>query len=190
MAERCGFVPQKFSTAFDYTVEDIVLMGRATHVKTFSVPTTHDREAADNALNALGISDWKNRIFSELSGGQQQLVLLSRALATESNTIVLDEPTSALDLGNQNKVLTLLRDIAARTGLTIIFTTHQPNHTVAIANKVLLMDKDAYTSGRKEDVLTPEALTKLFGMKIINMPLKTDNKLVDNFVPVFDVFYS
>ena len=190
MQERCGFVPQKFSTSFDYSVEDIVLMGRATHVKTFSVPTEHDRQVAENALNALGIAHWRHRIFSELSGGQQQLVLLSRALATESKTILLDEPTSALVLGNQNKVLSLLKDIAERTGLTVIFTTHQPNHTVAIANKVLLMNKPNYPSGPIEEVLTPETLTELFGMKIINMPLTVGNKTVDNFVPVFDVFQS
>lgn len=183
---RTGFVPQEFSGAFPYSVLDIVLMGRARHIPLFGTPGTIDVEKAMTALEATGMADYAARSIGSLSGGERQLVLIARALAGENDVLLLDEPASALDLKNQDIVLSLLGRLADGQKLAIAFTTHQPNHATAIADKVLLMLPDTQTLfGPTDTVMTEASLEALYGVPVRAVHLGGRGQAETAFVPLF-----
>lgn len=184
--QSIGFVPQFFSSPFAYSVLDIVLMGRSTHINTFAKPKPHDYQIAMQALDYLKLTHLANREFASLSGGQRQLILIARAIASECQFMLLDEPTSALDLANQNVVLSLLRDLATTRGMTIVFTTHQPNHAVAVANKTLLMNQQRILFGETTEILNGENLTQLFHLPMLVQEAHYQNQEFTHFVPLYD----
>lgn len=184
--QSIGFVPQFFSSPFAYSVLDIVLMGRSTHINTFAKPKPHDYQIAMQALDYLNLTHLANREFASLSGGQRQLILIARAIASECQFMLLDEPTSALDLANQNVVLSLLRDLATTRGMTIVFTTHQPNHAVAVANKTLLMNQQRILFGETTEILNGENLTQLFHLPMLAQEAHYQNQEFTHFVPLYD----
>jgi iron complex transport system ATP-binding protein len=183
---RTGVVPQEFSGAFPYSVLDIVLMGRARRVALFGTPGGIDFEKAMAALEATGMADYAARSISSLSGGERQLVMIARALADENEVLLLDEPASALDLKNQDIVLSLLSDLADGRKLAIAFTTHQPNHATAIADKVLLMLPDTKTLfGPTSAVMTESSLDALYGVPIRGVRIGETDREEIAFVPLF-----
>ncbi len=183
---RTGFVPQEFSGSFPYSVLDVVLMGRARHVGLFRTPRKIDVEKSMEALGLTGMTDYAQRNIESLSGGERQLVLIARALAGENAVLLLDEPASALDLRNQDIVLSLLATLADRQGLAIAFTTHQPNHAVAVADKVLLMLDQARTVfGAAGDVMTEGNLEALYGLPVRSATLGSGELMETAFVPLF-----
>lgn len=183
---RTGFVPQEFSGSFPYSVLDVVLMGRARHIALFQTPGKLDIEKAMDALSATGMADYAPRSIDALSGGERQLVLIARALAGENEVLLLDEPASALDLKNQDVVLTLLGELADREKLAVAFTTHQPNHAVAIADKVLIMLPQARTIfGANQDVMTEANLEALYGIPVRSTRLGSGEREETAFLPLF-----
>lgn len=181
-----GFVPQAYSASFPYTVLDVVLMGRARHIALFRIPGRADIDKAMAALEATGMADYAGRSIDALSGGERQLVMIARALAGDNAVLLLDEPASALDLRNQDAVLTLLGKLANQHQIAIAFTTHQPNHAVTIADKVLLMLEGARTLwGKTGDVLTEENLKTLYGLPIISLPIDRPSVRQSAFVPLY-----
>lgn len=183
---RTGFVPQEFSGAFPYSVLDIVLMGRARHIALFGTPGKIDIEKAMAALEATGMADYAARSIGSLSGGERQLVLIARALAGENDVLLLDEPASALDLKNQDIVLSLLGRLADGQKLAIAFTTHQPNHATAVADKVLLMLPDTRTLfGPTGTAMTEASLDALYGVPVRAVRLGNSEREDTAFVPLF-----
>jgi iron complex transport system ATP-binding protein len=183
---RTGFVPQESSGSFPYSVLDVVLMGRARHIALFRTPRKIDIEKAMAALSATGMADYAPRSIDALSGGERQLVLIARALAGENEVLLLDEPASALDLKNQDVVLSLLGQLADRENLAIAFTTHQPNHAVAVADRALLMFDHAQTAlGPLSEVLTETNLKALYGIPVRAVPSGGGQPEVPAFLPVF-----
>lgn len=183
---RIGYVPQHAAAMFPYSVLDMVVMGRARQIKLFESPKKADYELAFNALCVLGLSDFVHRNFLELSGGEKQLVLIARALVSECSVLVLDEPASALDFKNQNLILRTLKNLSRNQGLTIIFTTHFPQHAVHLADQVLLMyAPEEYRFGTAEDVLTDGHLKSLYGMEVRNILFNHCNENRRTIVPVF-----
>jgi iron complex transport system ATP-binding protein len=161
-----GYVPQSHSTVFSFPVLEMVLMGRARAVKAWSAPSKADHASAQAALDRVGLSGIADREFSGLSGGQRQLVLVARALASGADTIVLDEPASALDMKNQAVLLTTLRDLADE-GMAVVMTTHHPDHALHIAERSLLMaDGKAPVWGRTRELLTASALSEVYGVAV------------------------
>lgn len=183
---RTGFVPQDFSGSFPYTVLDVVLMGRARHVGLLATPGKPDMEQALAALEATGMAGFAGREITSLSGGQRQLVLIARALAGENAVLLMDEPASALDLRNQDIVLTLLGRLADTQRLAIAFTTHQPNHALAVADKALLMLDDGRSLfGATQTVMTETALGGLYGIPVQSVRLSAESDDRTAFVPIF-----
>lgn len=184
--ERTGFVPQEFSGSFPYSVLDVVLMGRARHIGLFQTPRKSDVAKAMEALDATGMAGYAQRNIEALSGGERQLVLIARALAGENAVLLLDEPASALDLKNQDVVLSLLGTLADRQGLAIAFTTHQPNHAVAVADTVLLMlDQAKAVFGATDEVMTEANLEALYGIPVRSATLGSGDLMETAFVPLF-----
>lgn len=185
--QACCFVPQFFSPPFAYSVSDIVLMGRATHINLFSTPKAADRRIAREALHSLGLLDLAARDFATLSGGQKQMVLIARALAAEAPIMLLDEPASALDLYHQNRLLSLLHRLAEERKLTVIFTTHQPNHAELLANKTLLLRPDHSLFGDTRHILNRDNLSALFHLPMLHQCINVQQAAFRHFVPVYDV---
>jgi iron complex transport system ATP-binding protein len=162
-----GYVPQLFQATFAFSVLDIVLMGRARHLGLFGAPKRADYEIAERYLALMQVDHLKDRPFNALSGGQRQLVMIAQALASECAIMVLDEPCSALDYKNQAIVIATLRRLNREMGLTIVFTTHAPQHGLEVASHVLLMnDLRRYRYGPVAEVLTAENLSSLYDVPI------------------------
>lgn len=188
--QSIGFVPQFFSSSFAYSVLDIVLMGRATHINTFAKPKSQDYQRAMDALDYLHLGHLAHREFASLSGGQRQLILIARAIESECQLMLLDEPTSALDLANQDVVLSLLQDLSHNRKMTIAFTTHQPNHAIAIANKILLMNKGNLQFGETKRILTPQNLTALFHLPMLSQLAQYEESVFTHFVPQYETLFD
>jgi iron complex transport system ATP-binding protein len=142
-ARLVGYLPQFHQPVFPFRVEEVVLTGRASYV--FSVPRERDRERADRAMERVGIQPLRQRAYSELSGGERQLVMIARVLAQEPRIILLDEPVSHLDLANQVRVLTLARDLVT-SGLTVVAVLHDPNQAFMYGQEFLFL-KDGHVEG-------------------------------------------
>ena len=161
-----GFVPQAHGGAFAYRAADMVLMGRVRQVSLFGSPTRDDRVAALDAMERIGVGHLANRQFPTLSGGEQQLVLIARAIASESPVLVLDEPTTGLDLHNQAQILSLLRKLVA-DGMSVLLTTHHPDHALYLADTVVLMGgPDAVMCGPAAELLTESSLSHLYDIDV------------------------
>ena len=161
-----GFVPQARSGAFGYSAAEMVLMGRAGLIGPFATPGRRDTAAALEALDQVGVSHLAERAFPTLSGGEQQLVLIARALASRSRTLILDEPAAGLDLGNQGLVLGLLRRLVD-DGLSVLLTTHHPDHALYLgATVVLLRGGGRAECGSAADLLTDDDLSDLYGIPV------------------------
>jgi iron complex transport system ATP-binding protein len=188
--ERNGdmaLVPQLFQVAFAFTALDMVLMGRARKIGLFSQPSKFDRELAMEALARFQIADLAARSFHELSGGQRQLVTLARALVAEAETLVLDEPTSALDLNNQMMILNWVERLKSENGLTIIFSTHLPQHALSVADEALLMmEPGEYVAGPVETVMTEENLKRLYGVDIKRLSVARGEGQMEALIPLYN----
>ena len=133
-----GLVPQEESVAFDLSVLDYVLLGRAPHLRLLSLPGEDDLRIALAALETAGITALQERAFPSLSGGERQLATIARALAQETSILLMDEPTSHLDLANRRRVFQVMR-VLKEVGKTVVFTTHDPNAAAAVADYALML---------------------------------------------------
>lgn len=184
VAGQVGFVPQLFEVPFAYSALDIALMGRARHLGLFSAPGKKDYEIVRRYFHMLGIDRLEPQAFNSLSGGQRQLVMIAQALASECELLVLDEPCAALDYKNQDKVLGLLAHLREAHGMTIVFSTHMPQHAVEIASDVLLMTSGSqYVCGPTEEALSAENLTDLYDLPIARADF--DGLAKHTYAPVF-----
>ncbi|MHA3905089.1 ABC transporter ATP-binding protein [Castellaniella sp. WN] len=125
-ARAMAYVPQQ-TAAPALSLRDLVLLGRTPHLSPLALPGAHDLAMATHALDRVGIAHLAARRFDRISGGQQRLALVARALAQEPSLLVMDEPMAGLDLGNQGRMLALIRSLNEE-GLAVLLTTHQPEH--------------------------------------------------------------
>lgn len=166
VARAVGYVPQASSSYFDFSLEEMVLMGRTAHLGAFAAPGVRDRAAAAAALERMGIAALASRPVSGVSGGERQLALIARALASEAPALVMDEPTANLDFGNQARVLTQVSQLRD-AGVSILLCTHDPDHAFQVADRVLLMrGGSAITLARTQEALTAENLTRLYDVPV------------------------
>ncbi|AEH44386.1 ABC transporter related protein [Thermodesulfatator indicus DSM 15286] len=129
--------PQHFRPEFSYRVRTFVLMGRTPYLSPLAQPRKKDFEAAQKALKILGLTDLAERPFSELSGGQQRLVSVARALTQEAQLIFLDEPTAFLDLRHQFLVMEKICQLARKNNLSLVLNLHDPNLALLFADRIL-----------------------------------------------------
>lgn len=166
LAQKIGYVPQAHVPPFPFTVLEVVIMGRTAHLGMFASPSRQDRKLAEDALDALDVGCLKERIYTELSGGERQMVLIARALTQQPEFLVMDEPTANLDFGNQVRVLEQVKRLA-RQGLGVIMTSHFPDHAFLCSSKVALLEKDnRLTVGEAERVVTEANLKSAYGVNV------------------------
>ncbi|MBE5799728.1 MAG: ABC transporter ATP-binding protein [Clostridiales bacterium] len=166
-ARRLAYIPQIHTPTFSYTVLDTVLMGTARQLSPFAQPGRAQSEKAMQALERVGAAHLAQRDFTRLSGGEQQLVLVARAIAQQADILIMDEPTSALDYGNQLRVLQLVRELAGE-GYGVLLSTHNPQHALTFATRTLALCGGRVAAlGRPEDVLTPELVSQLYGVDVM-----------------------
>ena len=172
---RIGYVPQAKQAVFAYTVEEMVLLGRSAHLGLAKQPRAEDRQIVDDCLKAIGISRLKGRLISRISGGELQMVLIARALATQPQMLILDEPESNLDFRNQLIVLETIANLRRERGLSFIVNTHYPEHAISISDKTLmLMGGGSSISGATKDVITEENLRNAFAVDVCIRQLNLD----------------
>ncbi len=166
LGRTMSLVPQAELVAFDYTVLEYVLLGRAPHLNPTQTPGMKDIDVAKRALERVGIADLANRAAGKLSGGELQLVLLARSLAQEPRLLLLDEPSSHLDISNKVRLLTVLQQLK-REGVSMIFSTHDPDFAAALADRVaLLNDRRFLAVGPPDQTLTQKNLSSLYGVPV------------------------
>ena len=172
-----GYIPQGHVPSFPFTVFDVVLMGRTPYISLTASPRQKDKDIAMSALETLGIEDLKDKSYTNLSGGERQLVFLARVLCQKPDILILDEPTSHLDFGNQIKLLEII-DNLSKLGLAIIMSSHYPDHAFLAANKVAIMkDKTFIGFGNPDDVLNEENLKEAYGIDVKLMELEDGRKI-------------
>jgi len=167
VAKRVAVVPQDHQPPFAYSVMDVVLTGRAAHIGLFSSPSRHDRLVARQALATMGVEGLADRPYTQISGGERQMVLIARCLAQEASTILLDEPTSHLDFRNQVVVLSSIRTLVGDKRLTVIMNLHDPNLALLFSDQVLLLSgRGTAAQGPPREVITKENLQAVYGLQV------------------------
>lgn len=166
LAKKIGYIPQIHNSTFPFTVLDVVLMGRSPHLDIFESPSEEDYKIALKSLHSLNITHMKDKPYTEISGGEQQLVFIARVLTQEPDILILDEPTSHLDFGNQIRTLEIIKKLADK-GLAVIMSSHFPDHALISANKVALMgEKKFIDSGKPENVITSTNMKRIYGIDV------------------------
>lgn len=171
IARNLAYVPQSHEKTFPYTVNEMVLMGRASYLGMFQSPTNNDFNIAEEALEKVGISHLKDRPYTKLSGGEGQLVMVARALAQETPFIIMDEPTAHLDFNNEMKILEIIVHLIKTTNLSVLMATHIPNHCFYFENNsiptrvALLKKQKILAEGRASEVLREENLEELYQVR-------------------------
>lgn len=171
LARRLAYVPQVHDRAFPYRVRDIVLMGRTVHHGLLGAPGEEDRALVDDALGRCGIAHLADRSYTQLSGGEMQMVLLARALAQATPFILMDEPTAHLDFKNELFFMETVVRLVDEEGVGVLMATHSPNQAfffegMGVPCTCALMDAGRVRySGLPSEVLTPANLSQLYGVR-------------------------
>lgn len=193
LAQLIAYIPQYHRPIYDYTVLDVVVMGRAAHLSAFETPKELDREVAFAALKRINALHLANKKYTTLSGGQRQMVLIARAICQSAKIFVMDEPASNLDYANHQLLMEMIVQLAEE-GFCIVMSTHSPEHPASIASKVLLMKEGKVSAfGPPGEIITSENLEEVYGIEMdiavfydrygvkrtITLPVKNPNRELD-----------
>ena len=166
LAKHLALVPQNITVGFDYSVHDIVLMGRHPHIPRFSPPSGKDLQIVSRALKLLDIEHLKERPVTQLSGGEKQRVIVARALAQETEVLALDEATSNLDIEHTLEIMRILRNLVDVEDTTVIAAIHDLNLAAAFCDDLIVLNnRTVYDSGPVKAVLTTDLLNDVFSVK-------------------------
>jgi iron complex transport system ATP-binding protein len=166
-ARRISYVPQRSLLRSALSVEEVVALGRYVHGGSFGGMSKTDKEAIDHALTTAHADALRDRIFTQLSVGEQQRVLLARALASDAPILLLDEPTAALDVGEAMAVLRLIRTLAARKH-TLVVVLHDLADALSTTDRALLLkDGCVVEQGDTREVISAEPIRAVYGVKLI-----------------------
>lgn len=165
-ARLVSYIPQSHSSVYEYDVIDVVMMSATADLGYLGGPRDAHAQRAYEALAQVGIEHLARRPYTQVSGGEQQLVLIARAIAQQARTVIMDEPTSALDFGNTVRVLAAVRRLADQ-GLSIVMSTHQPDHAFRYSDKTLVIDRGrVFAYGDPRDVVTEQMVAAIYGVDV------------------------
>lgn len=161
-AKRMSVMVQETNVEFDMNVLDMVLLGRYAHKKMFGDTSKSDLEIARESLAKVGMSEYEDRSFLSLSGGEKQRILVARLLTQQAKFVILDEPTNHLDIGYQFQIMNILK----RQDITVFSSIHDLNIAALYCDKIIVMKKgNILCHGTPKEVLTPELIQELFGIQ-------------------------
>lgn len=166
-ARRVAMVFQEHTAPFPFTVMEVVTMGRAPYLPAYGAPTRKDTAICEEALEVVGLSHLRGEAYTLLSGGERQLVLIARALAQQTDLIMMDEPTSHLDYRNAAIVIKTANRLAGDQNKAVIIITHMPDHAFYYPTKAALMRGGRFFAyGPSREVLTDANLSQVYNMEI------------------------
>jgi len=166
MAKLIAYIPQSHYPSFNFSVFDMILMGASIQISTISSPGKKQIKLVEAALERLGIEHLKNRGYTQISGGERQLVLIARALVQEAKILIMDEPTANLDFGNQVRVMREIKSLT-KDGYTIIQSTHNPDQAFMFSDVVLaLKDGMVLKSGVPAEIFTEDLIKTLYDIDV------------------------
>ena len=162
-ANLVAYVPQNEEIDWDFPVlvKDVVMMGRYGHMGFLKIPNDNDYEIVKDSLKKVGMLELKNRQISELSGGQRKRVFLARALAQQSEIILMDEPFTGIDVNTEEEIMELLREMKAE-GKVMLISTHNLGSVPEFCDRTILLNKTVLAEGETTKVFTQENLTNAF----------------------------
>lgn len=167
LGKLIAYVPQATQIGFDFTVEEVVMMGRYPHLKRFQSEQPKDREIAVEAMKATGVWTLKDKPANALSGGEQQRVIVARALAQEPQILILDEPISHLDLPHQVELMALIRKMAQEKGITVLAIIHDLNLALDYSDYVIMMQKgQVLYSGVPAEIISEHTIRAIYGLEV------------------------
>ena len=162
LARQAAYVPQAHHCAFPFTVSQMVLMGRTPYLNRFYMPEEQDQALARQAMETLGITRLADIPYNRLSGGQQQMVLIARAIAQDTGLILLDEPAAALDFKNQVRLWQVLQDIVKR-GTAILACTHDPNHVSWFCDSTVVLGRSGLLAkGDPGQIMSQQMMDRIY----------------------------
>jgi len=179
IAQRIAYLPQAGEHVFPVTVYDMVLMGRYPHM-TWSMKE-YDKSYVWRILEIMGLQELAIRDFRYISGGQQQQVLIARALAQQADVFLLDEPTNNLDIRHQLKVMEIIKKLAQKNNILTVISIHDLNLAARYADRVIMINQGRiHAAGKPNEVFTEENIQQVYG--VYAKTIKTDNKV--HIIPV------
>lgn len=191
MAKEMAFVPQRHKRTFPYLVHEVVAMGRAAHIGLFGAPGRADEKIVRRVLAQLGISHLHDRPYTQLSGGECQLVIIARALTQQSKLLIMDEPTAHLDLHHQLRILETIAQLAREGEKAVIMASHSPNHGFFLDSRgarvtvALLKSGGFLATGHPRLRITPDTLQTLYGIRAgIGDFSITETEIIKQVVPM------
>lgn len=167
LAKKIALVPQNTIIDYEFTVEEIVLMGRHPYKGRFQREDVNDYKIVREALEMTNTFYLKDRIITEISGGERQRVIIAKALAQDPSIILLDEPTSHLDINHQIEILNLLRRLNKEKGTTIVVVIHDINLASRYSDKVIMLNEGEIVDiGSPEEVITEKNIEFVYNLKV------------------------
>ena len=174
LARRIAYIPQSHNPVFNFSVFDMVLMGTTAQTGKFASPGPRQREAAESALEKLGIAHLKDRGYGNISGGERQLTLIARAIAQQANILVMDEPSANLDFGNRVRVMQTMRNLTGE-GYCVIQSTHDPDQAYLWSDRILaLHDGRVLAFGSPREAMTSSLISTLYGVEVEVCSMEAD----------------
>jgi iron complex transport system ATP-binding protein len=168
VAKKIAYLPQETDISFSFSVFDVVLAGRAHNVGYLNQPSKQDLEIAQKAVSLVGIDHLRDKIYTQLSGGQKKLVLIAQALAQQAKILLFDEPTNHLDFANQYTILNLIKNLIKNNHLTAIITLHDPNLAAWFSDTIIMIKNGSLLNyGPTKAIMTAQNLSELYDEKII-----------------------
>lgn len=174
LSQLISYVPQSTDIEFEFSVMDIVMMGRSPHLRRFQTENKNDINIVEEAMKITNITHLKSKNISQVSGGERQRVIIARALAQQTELIILDEPVSQLDIQHQVEILDILKLLVSKKNITVILSLHDLNIASEYCDELILMKNgEVFEVGDVESIITTNNIDKVYGLStlIIKNPL-------------------
>lgn len=189
LAKELAYVPQDTSVDFDFPAIDVVLMGRVPYLRRFENESKKDIEIVERSMRLTNTWHLKDKNIRNLSGGERQRIIIARALAQESNIILLDEPISQLDIHHQIEIMDTIKSLNKKCNITVITVLHDLNIASQYSDCLILVDKGEIASvGEPEVVLSQTNIKKIYNMDVIMIKNPVNGK--PHIIPVSSGFKS